>query len=88
MAVRSEVYNTVPGQSVLNVPGLAFRQIVSVKRQGLGYDIITSGSVGNRQVLYGVAGSFEFMNPFIGSADTSSGIVVITSEKIHVIWHE
>lgn len=87
MAVRSQTYDTVAGETVLNVPELAFREIISVKREGTGFNIVLTGSPGDRDVLYGNTGSFTFLNPFFGAASPVLTDPQIT-EKIFIIWQE
>lgn len=61
----SGVFFTIKGDTVLSAPELAFVTPLKVKRQGLVYDIIFSGTPGNRQVLYNAgAGTFTFEIPF------------------------
>ncbi len=90
MAVRSETYIGIIGTYILTIPELVYRNIISVKRGGLGYDIITTGTVANKQVLYTEsAGSFEFLNVFTG---TPNDIVIsedqIIDDKIFIVWEE
>lgn len=93
MPVRSETYETVKDAYTLAIPGLAFRDIVSVKREGIGHDIITTGTVGNRQVLYTASGGlFTFDTAFSGYYELAQGPTVRgifwKPEKIFVIWNE
>ena len=85
MAVKSATYNGTNGRTAVIVPTLAYRKIVSVKREGIGYDLF-EGTPGNRQVQYVAAdGKFVFENPF-------SYIVIEDGrrvpEKIFIIWKE
>ena len=89
MAVRSESYSTVKDREALFVPALAYRDIKKVSRSGTVHDIILTGTVGNRQVLYTAAeGKFTFNTPFT-SIDIDMGFFDIrVSEKIFIIWDE
>lgn len=92
MEVRSRSYRTVAGQYTLYVPTLAFRELVSVKRGGIGHDIITTGTPGNRQVLYTASdGGFAFNTAFVampGDEPDAGAVTDLVSEKIFIIWKE
>lgn len=89
MGVRSAVYGTVVGEYSISVPELAFRKIVSVKREGIGYDIVRRAPV-NREVQYATSyGSFTFENAFTGTPGNPFDVSEFpTSEKIFIIWDE
>lgn len=87
MAVRSDTYVGVEGLSILTVPDLSYRNIISVKREGLGYNIIESGTPGSRDVLLGV-GTFEFLNPFLGNSFFPTTEDNIIEDKIFIVWDE
>lgn len=92
MAVRSAVYNGVDGAFGVIIPPLAYRKIVSVKREGTGYSIVSDSPVG-RQVQYeSASGGFTWENAFTGVwevVDTGSAeILVFKPEKIFIIWEE
>jgi hypothetical protein len=87
MAVRSSSYFGPSGSTFVTISDLAFRKIVSVKREGIGYNKITSGTPGNRDVLYDASsGTFIFLVPFAGSIIVDPAISEL--EKIHIIWGE
>ena len=91
MQVKSKTYTAEPiGRSTLYIPELAYRDIICVKREGLDYDIITSGAPGNRQVKYiNSSGGFNFNTTFMGGYATSVGAVGLSPlEKIYIIWKE
>lgn len=90
MAVRSQTYEGQPGEFKLTIPELAYRKIISVKREGTGYDIVT-GTPGSRQVQYNDwLGRFIFINSFnsISVSPPWSPIDIVTFEKIFIIWQE
>ena len=90
MGVRSQTYDAPPGEFKITIPELAYRKIISVKREGLGYDIVTE-TPGNRQVQY-VPGSgrFIFLNDFSKtiSPRPTPGPILWINEKIFIIWQE
>jgi len=98
MQVSSHIYGTVPGNSSITIATLAFRKILSVKREGIGYNIITDGTPGNREVLYNSSdGSFTFETPFNGQLSGGNGIngmggfiflTIVNQEKIFIMWDE
>ena len=90
MGVRSQTYDAPPGEFKLTIPELAYRKIISVKREGTGYDIVT-GTPGSRQVQYNDwLGRFIFINSFnsISVSPPWSPIDIVTFEKIFIIWQE
>jgi len=90
MGVRSQTYDAPPGEFKLTIPELAYRKIISVKREGTGYDIVT-GTPGSRQVQYNDwLGRFIFINSFnsISVSPPWSPIDIVTFEKIFIIWEE
>lgn len=88
MAVRAQTYTGIVGLFYLLVPTLAYRKIVSVKREGTGYDIVTV-SPGNRQVQYTDSeGRFTFVNAFAGPDGSVDPAEPVLPEKIHIIWEE
>lgn len=88
MAVRSATYIGPNGRTAVIVPTLAYRKIVSVKREGIGYDLV-EGTPGNRQVQYVAAdGKFVFENPFTETIVELPTYDIRISEKIFVIWKE
>lgn len=90
MGVRSQTYDAPPGEFKLTIPELAYRKIISVKREGTGYDIVT-GTPGSRQVQYNDwLGRFIFVNSFnsISVSPPWSPIDIVTFEKIFIIWEE
>jgi hypothetical protein len=90
MAVRSAYYIGPVGAFEVVIPSLAYRKIVSVKREGTGHNIV-SDPPGNRQVQYTAAtGGFKFENAFTGTSTTMPLPVgfPIVNEKIFVIWEE
>ena len=91
MAVRSRTYNTTNGAFSLIAPELAYRKIVSVKREGMGYNIVDTAP-GNLQVQYLQTGEFVFDTAFTGSYQeiVSAGPVMLffVTEKIFIIWEE
>jgi len=61
----SGIFYTLAGDTALYVPELSFVTPLKVKRQGMVYNIIFSGTPGNLEVLYSAAeGSFTFEIPF------------------------
>lgn len=89
MGVRSQTYNTVKDSFILTVPELAFRDIKSVKREGLGFDIVRTGTPANRQVLYTASGGlFTFENAFTGVVIDHGTWDEIVGEKVFIIWNE
>ncbi len=90
MAVKSAYYSGTAGTNYIDIPGLAYRKIVSVKREGLGYNIVDA-TPGNRQVQY-VPGSgrFIFLNDFSKtiSPRPTPGPILWINEKIFIIWQE
>lgn len=90
MGVRSQTYDAPPGEFKLTIPELAYRKIISVKREGLGYDIVT-GTPGSRQVQYNDwLGRFIFINSFNSVVTSTPWLPVdsIIPEKIFIIWQE
>ena len=90
MAVKSAYYSGTAGTNYIDIPGLAYRKIVSFKREGLGYDIVT-GTPGSRQVQYNDwLGRFIFINSFNSTTVSPpwSPIDLVTFEKIFIIWEE
>lgn len=80
-----EIYYGLAGQYSLSTAELLYVTVLKVKRQGFGYDIITSGSPGNRQVVYDqAAGSLTFNNEFIAAADES--LPVDNVEPVYVLF--
>ncbi len=89
MRVKSQSYTTISGNYILYVPDLAFRKIISVKRNGLEFNIIQSGTQLNRDVMYlPGSGGFEFLNPFISTGTASESGPLPLGEKIFIIWDE
>lgn len=92
MTVRSQWYNTVPGTSEITIPELAFRKIVSVKREGKGFNIkVDEGLVlyGSRDVKYrSTMGKFTFLNEFIYTYVDMGSYDLLVPEKIFIIWEE
>lgn len=90
MAVRSADYIGPLGSFSVLIPTLAYRKIVSVKREGTGYDKVLVAPSG-RQVQYVASeGRFVFENAFTGTSTTvpvAAGTPII-NEKIHIIWEE
>lgn len=90
MQVKSAYYSGTVGINYIYIPELAYRKIISVKREGLGYDIVTE-TPGNRQVQY-VPGSgrFIFLNDFSKtiSPRPTPGPILWINEKIFIIWQE
>lgn len=83
MALAQKVYYGIQGSFSITDPAIANTGLYKVKREGIGYDIILTGTPGSRQVLYEApAGKITFLNPFIVD---SSGAVDI-SEKIYVLY--
>ena len=90
MAVKSAYYSGTAGTNYIDIPGLAYRKIVSVKREGLGYNIVYA-TPGNRQVQYVPGlGRFEFLNDFSKtiSPRPTPGPILWINEKIFIIWQE
>jgi len=87
MALKSNVYNAPNGLNALSVPGLAYRRIVKVERNGVDFDIVES-TPGNRQVWYQPAGLFIFEQVFESVLDSSGASDVYTDEKIYIKWEE
>jgi hypothetical protein len=88
MAVRSAYYNGPNGRTAVIVPELAYRSIVSVKREGLGYNIV-DGTPGNREAQYVAAdGKFIFENPFTSTVVDMGAYDLRINEKIFIIWKE
>lgn len=88
MAVRARTYIGPTGEFKLLIPELAYRKIVSVKREGIGYDIVTGTPVG-RQVQYNDwLGRFVFVNAFTGPDGSVDPAEPVLPEKIHIIWRE
>ena len=90
MAVKSAYYSGTAGTNYIDIPGLAYRKIVSVKREGLGYNIVYA-TPGNRQVQYVPGlGRFEFLNDFSKtiSPRPTPGPILWVNEKIFIIWQE
>jgi len=71
-----------PGATVLNDGRLAFIDIFKVKRQGISYDIILTGTPTGRQVLYENIGRLTFELPFDYDVDGIRG------EPIYVLFNE
>ena len=90
MGVRSQTYDAPPGEFKLTIPELAYRKIISVKREGTGYDIVT-GTPGSRHVQYNDwLGRFIFINSFNSVVTGTPWLPVdsIIPEKIFIIWQE
>ena len=89
MAVKSAYYNGVHNRTAVFIPNLAYRQIVSVKREGLGHNIVDD-IPGNREVQYVPGeGKFLFDIPFTTTYISGFGLVdQIIPEKIFIIWKE
>jgi hypothetical protein len=89
VAVRSRTYNTTNGAFSLIAPELAYRKIVSVKREGMGYNIVDTAP-GNLQVQYLQMGEFVFNTAFIFQveADPTSQTDILIQEKIFILWEE
>ena len=87
MALKSNVYTAPNGLNALSVPGLAYRRIVKVERNGVDFDIVES-TPGNRQVWYQPAGLFIFDQQFIGIVAGPSADPVTETEKIFIKWEE
>lgn len=72
MTTTFNSYNTVTGLSEIVISELAYlpvRDLIKVKREGIGYDIISSGTPTNRQVLYEAhTGKLTFDTPHPPSA--------------------
>jgi hypothetical protein len=63
--IEEVTYNSIPGSVTFTEPALAYSNILKVKRSGIGYDIVRTGTPGNRQVVYyETTGSFLFLNKF------------------------
>lgn len=89
MTVRSQWYNTVPGTSTLTRPELAFRKIVSVKREGKGFNIRIDAVLGSRDVTYvASSGEFVFLDDFIYSMVDMGTYDLLVIEKIFILWEE
>lgn len=71
------------------MPELAFRKIVSVKREGRGFNIRTDETLESRDVKYlASSGGFQFLNDFIYTVIDRGAYDEIVSEKIFIIWEE
>lgn len=78
-------YFGVAGQYSISVPALLYVTVLKVKRQGLGFDILNSGTPGNRQVVYdAAAGSLTFNTAFIDAADPTAPVDNV--EGVYVLY--
>lgn len=65
MGATANIIYGMPGNTSVVHSSIANVSMLKVKRQGLGYDIIVSGSPGNRQVKYdSSAGKLTFALAF------------------------
>jgi hypothetical protein len=68
---------------------LAFRKIVSVKRDGKGFNIRTDATLGSRDVTYvSGSGGFEFLDSFNFTVVDMGAYDLIIAEKIFILWEE
>ncbi len=84
MGLVEKVYSAPGGQYSITDPVLSYTDVLKVKREGMGYDIVITGSPGNRQVLYEtMAGKITFLNPFI---EGGPGFPSDVQEKVYVLY--
>lgn len=82
---RQEVYYTTIGATSLEDGIFAFVTPLKVKRGGLSFDIILSGTPTGRQVLYeATLGRFTFLNEFL-EADYHP-FIKFPGEPIYVLY--
>ena len=81
--VHTKTYNGFPGSFTISNGEISYVRMLKVKREGMSYDIIVSGTPTSRQVLYtSYSGTLTFSIAFNGD---SSGATDIT-EKIYVLY--
>jgi len=79
--IRSDRYYTSPGSTSYTNGSLSFVTPLKVDRGGLTYDIIYTGSPGNRQVVYDVTlGRFSFNTAFEFDGTNSETIFIIYND--------
>lgn len=86
MALATKIYFALNGTTEIIDPTIANTDVLKVKREGLGFDIILTGVPGNRQVTYtSTSGKLKFLNPFDGTGP-AVGPVGSGSEKVYVLY--
>jgi len=66
--MTSRIYYGGSGDTYIQDAALAYMDIYRVQRSGVEHNVITSGTIGSRQVKYTASeGKLEFSIPFTGS---------------------
>jgi hypothetical protein len=90
MNILSQTYNSVSGSTYVQAGELRFVIPLKVCREGIQYDVVTTGNPGNRQVGYNSSnGRFTFLNPFVSvpggpSLTPSGGSPLMIPEKVYI----
>lgn len=92
MTITSKTYTTVAGTNYIQAPELRFVTILDVRREGAKYDLVLTGSAGNRQAKYTSSnGRLAFLNAFTAISGGPSltpvgGSPAMIPEKVFVKW--
>jgi hypothetical protein len=80
---QARIYYTTPGVNVFTDSELSFVKVLKIKRQGLGFDKIETGTPIGRKALHTASsGSIEFENEFVLHTDGIRG------EPIYVLFND
>lgn len=80
--VTTKTYTGYPGSYTINASEISYVRMLKVKREGMSYDIIISGTPASNQVLYtSSSGTLTFSISFNGDLGTD-----LNREQIYVLY--
>lgn len=83
--IEMRSYRLYTGTYGFTDPFLSYVRVLSVDREGTGYEVIKSGSVGNREALYDeTLGNVSFRDPGVDLTDPA--IPYDRTEIVNVIF--
>lgn len=86
MGLQTITFNCTPGSYSVSHSSLSYSTMLKVKREGMNYNIIVSGTPSSNQVLYTASsGTLTFSFPFVGIG-VSLGSVDTNIEKVYVLY--
>lgn len=84
MGLQTITFNGTPGMYTVNNSALAYSTMLKVKREGMSYNIIISGTPASNEVLYTASsGTLTFQFAFSGSISGASDTPL---EKVYVLY--
>lgn len=82
MGLQTLTLSGSPGLSYVQYASIAYSTILNVKREGMSYNIITTGMPQSNQVLYTAStGTLTFSYPFSGSGSNDN-----LNEKVYILF--